>query len=99
MGSLFTHWFKKNFSWNKAVASPAEDRRTCLEILNLVLDEEATPEQREYFKNHLENCLPYYEIYQLDKTLKDKIKSTCCGKDVPNDLVESIKLKISENQR
>jgi mycothiol system anti-sigma-R factor len=98
MGSSFTFWFKKNFGRQKQEHALNQDKRTCLEILNLVLDEEATPEQREYFKQHLENCLPYYEIYQLDKTLKDRIKKSCCGKDVPHDLIESIKTKISENQ-
>jgi len=66
----------------------------CLRILNLVLDEEATDEEREYFKSHLQNCMPYYEIYNVDLKIKELIKKNCCNKEVPKDLVNSIREKI-----
>lgn len=66
----------------------------CLKILNLVLDEEATDEQRAYFEKHLENCMPYYEIYCVDRKIKELIKKNCCDKEVPQDLVDSIREKI-----
>lgn len=80
-----------NDSSNQSKTSP--DHNECLRILNLVLDEEATEEERSYFKQHLQNCMPYYEIYNVDKKIKELIKKNC-NKKVPKDLVESIREKI-----
>lgn len=71
------------------------DHKTCLEILNLVMDGEATPEQEEMFVKHIQTCMPYYEIYHLDKTIKEMLKSRCCGKDVPGDLLDAIKSRVN----
>lgn len=71
------------------------DHKTCLEILNAVMDGEATPEQEEMFVKHIQTCMPYYEIYNLDKTIKELLKSRCCGKDVPNDLLDAIKSRVN----
>jgi len=70
------------------------DHSECLKILNSVLDEEATEQEREYFKKHLQNCMPYYEIYNLDSKIKELIQKNCCNKRVPQDLVDSIREKI-----
>jgi len=70
------------------------DHSECLKILNSVLDEEATDEERAYFKQHLQNCMPYYEIYNLDLKIKELIQKNCCNKEVPQDLVKSIREKI-----
>ncbi|MTI22004.1 anti-sigma factor [Fulvivirga sp. RKSG066] len=70
------------------------DHGECLKILSLVLDEEATDEEREYFKKHVENCMPYYEIYNVDLKIKELIKKNCAHKEVPQDLVDSIREKI-----
>ncbi len=71
----------------------------CLRILNLVLDDEASDHQKAYFKEHIKNCMPYYEIYNLSKTIKTLIKNKCNDKQVPTGLVDSIKHKISENYK
>ena len=71
------------------------DHKTCLEILNLVLDGEATPEQQEMFVKHVQTCLPYYEIYNLDMTIKGLLKTKCCSKDAPNDLLDAIKTRVN----
>lgn len=66
----------------------------CLKILSLVLDEEAGPEEQEYFKKHIENCMPYYEIYSVDRAIKELIRQKCYDREVPRDLVDQIKSKI-----
>ncbi len=71
------------------------DHRTCLEILNLVMDGEATAEQEEMFVKHIQTCMPYYEIYTLDRTIKEMLKTKCCSKDVPNDLLDAIKSRVN----
>lgn len=81
----------------KGTLGPTEEQKTCLEILNLVLDDEASPEQREYFKKHLQHCMPYYEIFSVDKLIKEMVKNKCNCHPVPEDLVDSIKSKISDH--
>ncbi|UII28820.1 anti-sigma factor [Fulvivirga maritima] len=82
---------------NSPVEKPTEgtpDHSECLKVLNLVLDQEATDEEQAYFKQHIENCMPYYEIYNVDKAIKSMIKDKCLNQKTPSDLVESIKSKI-----
>lgn len=81
-----------NDSSNQSKSAP--DHSECLKILNNVLDEEASDEERNYFKQHLQNCMPYYEIYNVDKKIKQLIKQNCNDKKVPKDLVDSIREKI-----
>ncbi len=80
----------------KDMKGATEEQKTCLEILNLVLDDEASPEQREYFKKHLQNCMPYYEIFSVDKLIKEMVRNKCNCHPVPEDLVDSIKSKLSD---
>ena len=78
----------------KGIITDDADHQECMRILSLVLDEEATPEQREYYNKHLKDCMPYYEIYNLDLAIKDLIKKNCAGQPVPSDLAQSIRAKI-----
>lgn len=73
------------------------DHNKCIQILNLVLDDEATDEEYQYFKNHVQNCMPYYEIYNIDLKIKELIRKNCAQKEVPQDLIESIKSKILQD--
>ncbi|UII22920.1 anti-sigma factor [Fulvivirga ligni] len=75
-------------------AEETPDHNECLKILSLVLDQEASDEEHAYFKKHVENCMPYYEIYNVDKAIKDMIKTKCISQDTPADLIDSIKSKI-----
>ncbi len=66
----------------------------CLELLNLVLDSAATAEEQENFKEHLKHCMPCYEKYNLDMAIKKLIQEKCCGQQVPEGLVASIRSKV-----
>jgi mycothiol system anti-sigma-R factor len=68
---------------------------SCMEMLQLILDGEASPEQKEYFSSHMDRCMPCFKSYHVDNKIKELIKSKCCGGQVPTDLVEQIKSKIS----
>ena len=68
---------------------------TCLQMLQLILDGEATPEQKSFFNSHMDECMPCYKSYHLDMAIKELIKSKCCGSQVPEDLVERIKSKVN----
>ena len=69
---------------------------TCMEMLQLILDEEASSEQQNYFKEHMDRCMPCFKSYHVDSTIKELLKSKCCGGQIPADLVDQIKSKISQ---
>lgn len=71
---------------------------TCMEMLQLILDGEATGEQKEYFKNHMDHCMPCYKNYNVDMAIKELLRAKCCGGDCPEDLVSQIKTKINSIQ-
>lgn len=70
------------------------DHSECLKLLQLVLDNEASDKQKEMFDKHVCNCMPYFEIYKVDQTIKSLVKKTCCGNNTPADLANEIRLKL-----
>lgn len=72
-------------------------RPTCMEMLQVIIDGEASNEQQEYFKNHMDRCLPCFKSYDLDMAIKRLLKTKCCGSDAPTDLIDQIKMQISQN--
>ncbi|MBK5277380.1 MAG: mycothiol system anti-sigma-R factor [Bacteroidia bacterium] len=69
---------------------------TCMDMLQQMLDSEVTNEQRDYFKQHLDNCMPCYKTYDLEMTIKELLKSKCCGGDVPPDLIIELQAQINQ---
>lgn len=73
------------------------NQRECFEMLQLILDGEATPEQKHHFLSvHLEECMPCYKNYHLEVAIRQLLKSKCTG-NAPQDLVEDIKRKVAQN--
>ena len=70
---------------------------TCMEMLQLILDGQDSQEQREYFKNHMDNCMPCFKGYHVDMKIKELLKAKCCGGEAPVELVTKIKTQIAEN--
>ena len=70
---------------------------TCMEMLQLILDGQATQDQREYFKQHMDQCMPCFKSYQLDMAIKELLKNKCCGGDAPTELVHQIKSQIEQS--
>ncbi len=75
----------------------ASGKRTCIEMLQAMIDGDATPEQQEEFKEHMYGCMPCYQKYNLEMVIKELIKSRCCGQGAPPDLIQKIKAKIEQN--
>lgn len=74
------------------------NKRECLEMLQLILDGEASSEQKDHFlKSHLEECMPCYKNYHLEVAIRQLLKTKCCGGEAPQDLVDTIKLKVIQN--
>ena len=72
------------------------EKATCMEMLQVILDGEATAEQKTYFKEHMDLCMPCFKGYELDMAIKHLVQSKCCGGDAPADLVEQIRIQISQ---
>ncbi|GAB1446958.1 MAG: zf-HC2 domain-containing protein [Cyclobacteriaceae bacterium] len=70
-------------------------KSTCLEMLHAILDGDASEEQQEYFREHMDECMPCYKSHELDIQIKQLIKSKCCGTHVPLDLVEKIRRQMN----
>jgi len=66
----------------------------CVEMLQLVLDGQATQEQLTYWKEHMGICQPCYEKYQLDTAVIEKVKAECCCSKIPADVVEQLSKQI-----
>jgi mycothiol system anti-sigma-R factor len=75
--------------------SAAGQKPTCMEMLQVILDGEATPEQKSFFKEHMDLCMPCFKGYELDMAIKQLVQSKCGG-DAPADLVEQIRIQISQ---
>jgi anti-sigma factor (TIGR02949 family) len=75
---------------------PDGTKCSCMEMLQQMLDSEVTADQREYFKQHLDHCLPCYKTYDLEITIKELLKSKCCGGDVPSDLIQELQTQINQ---
>jgi mycothiol system anti-sigma-R factor len=79
---------------NPFIASQGK-KPSCLEMLHYILDGEATSEQKEYFRSHMDGCMPCFKAYNLDMAIKELLK-TRCGECAPADLVEKIKVQIGQ---
>jgi mycothiol system anti-sigma-R factor len=75
---------------------PNKQKPTCMEMLQTILDGEATEEQRNYFKAHMDGCMPCYKSYDLDMAIKQLLRSKCCGSEVPVELIDQIKNQIAK---
>lgn len=64
------------------------------EIIYLIIDGEATPEDKEYFKAHVTACQKCLERFILDLEVKKLIKQKIRKKHVPSEVIISILEKI-----
>lgn len=81
----------------KPMKQDCENKRECLEILQLILDGEASTEQKNHFlKEHLEECMPCYKNYHLEVAIRELLKAKCTN-HAPQELVDDIRKKIIQN--
>ncbi|MCS6822826.1 MAG: zf-HC2 domain-containing protein [Cytophagaceae bacterium] len=69
--------------------------KNCINDLYLVLDGEAEQKQEEELLKHIEKCEPCFTRYQIEKSVKEVIKYKIQHKQVPPQLIHSIKEKIN----
>ena len=66
-----------------------------LKLLGLILDDEADEVEKSYLKDHVENCNGCFEQLEIERELKELIKTKLENKSVPEDLIQSIRGKIN----
>lgn len=65
-----------------------------LEILHLMLDDEASKDQEDYLTAHVEKCMSCFEYYEVEKEIRLLIKTKVKSQPVPKDLASEIRRKI-----
>jgi anti-sigma factor (TIGR02949 family) len=78
------------------VASANPDCEKVINILEMIIDEEATSEDQTYFYSHLEDCSSCFDAHKHQKMLKDFLKLNVKRKDVPASLISTIKNIVQE---
>lgn len=68
-----------------------------LELIELVIDGEATRSQEKYLNRHMKMCLKCLERFNLDRELKKVLQLKLASKEVPEGLAESIRTKIAKS--
>lgn len=75
---------------------PKSDCEKVVELLDVIIDGEATAEDRQYFFKHLEICQDCFKAHDKHQQLKFFLKDNIKRKLVPADLMGSIKTVIHE---
>lgn len=94
MAIFNARWFRNASS--KDDKEKCKESEQCNQLLQLILDGEASSDEENYFFSHKEKCIYCSNGFELEKSLKDLIKTKIKKETVPADLVESIKLKIQQ---
>lgn len=71
--------------------------KECMHALHLLIDGEASNSQKEFLEKHIEECMPCYQSYNLDKNVKEVLKNKIEKKTVPSALIANIKDKLNES--
>ncbi len=62
-----------------------------VQMLDLVVDGEATPDDQQFFFQHIEECAPCFGSYNKENELKQFLKQSLTRKTVPSHLVANIR--------
>ncbi|MFZ9503602.1 MAG: hypothetical protein ACO263_03425 [Cyclobacteriaceae bacterium] len=66
----------------------------CIDLLQSVVDGQASQEQITYFHQHMLHCAQCATTYRVDTVVQTLVKTNCCGGQPPEDLAEKIKDQI-----
>jgi len=66
----------------------------CLKILDLILDNEASSDQESFFHAHIEKCMVCFGHYNVEKQIRQLLKTKLNKQPVPVTLATEIRNKI-----
>ncbi len=87
----FVRWIQKTMM-SKNARCPEEEH--CLELVRLMLDEEATEADSLYVTKHIDGCYRCYDNFDLEKTIREAVKSKANNMKVSKEIVRDINEKI-----
>jgi anti-sigma factor (TIGR02949 family) len=87
----FVRWIQKAMM-SKQARCPEEEH--CLELVRLMLDDQATPEDSEYVTKHIDGCYRCYDNYDLENAIREAVRNKTNKEKVPDELVAEINEKI-----
>jgi anti-sigma factor (TIGR02949 family) len=90
-----TNWLKKNII-SKYIMSSCPEEQRCLHVLEVSLDDESTKEEEKKYFEHIEKCWTCYQNYNLEKEIRELIRTKIENKSLPEGLVQQIKLEIEK---
>jgi len=93
MANYILDWLRNNL---RGQSGSCEE---CLQILELIVDGEATAMQEKHFQDHIDQCLPCFETFNLERSIKTLLQTKLGQKPVPSDLIASIKSRINETAK
>jgi len=76
---------------------PNCESEECIKLLKLMLDDQATNEQREYFFAHIESCIYCFDEYNIGTEIKQLVQAKTNKEKVPVDLIKNIRSVILSN--
>ncbi|TAF63766.1 MAG: hypothetical protein EAZ55_12945 [Cytophagales bacterium] len=75
---------------------PCKECEKCLEILQIITDEEASLDEKELFFEHLKTCTHCAECYNNEKNFKECIQKRLERRKVPQELKVVIAKIVSD---
>lgn len=90
---------KEDVMSKKLDAKNCEEFNKCMEILELMLDNEASTDQELYVNEHIHKCLVCFEQYELEKQIRELIKNKFSNLPVPEGLATQIRTQIQFIQK
>lgn len=97
MAILDSQWLRNIFSFRaEKLIEKCSESEECNQLLQLILDGEASTDQEKRFFEHIDSCVYCLNSYELEKSIRNLIKTKIKKQAVPTDLVDSIKLKIQQ---
>ena len=70
------------------------DCQKVVSLLDMIVDGEATQEDKTYFFTHVETCKECFSAHEKHQRLKEVLKDSIKRKSVPSNLLTSIKTVI-----
>jgi mycothiol system anti-sigma-R factor len=100
MRRLFTNWFKPSkpiTAGSEHVQANCSACNDFKEVLYLIMDGEATKEQEAFFKQHIDECAPCLDHYNIEQSMVRIIREKLDKKTCPEQIIRAIKAKIDES--
>ena len=86
----FIRWMGRKIMPNKR----CPDEKKFLNLIEAMLDDETTEDENKYILNHIDGCYRCHDNFDLERTIKEALKSKASRLVVTNELIDSIKEKI-----